>query len=412
MENESVPHTRVGIYISGRDEASLTASEKNCRRVAAELLGNETEPVSVWRDIVGERDADRTGQEAMLQAAENEQFNVLVTQSPYHISRDLGEFIEIEDRLAGIRIVFADGCPDGSTEGALTVRTASYRDLLEAQDTGKRTRRGRTGTTRQGLKAVGSPPPYGYRLDRRVNEREARYLKQIFEMADDGLTPRQIAEALNEVGITRHGKRWTGRTIWLILRNPLPAGILSAGIDQREGDRNRTGGLPPIIDMETWYRVQDKLGDPRETPSLLSGFLQCGLCGNPMVFTTSKGERIYQCLGSMPSVDSPRTCCAPPIPAQDLERRVWAFVEGLVRNPAQVISELENAGAALTPERKRQLAEQCRQIVPSLGSLNQSGKRGALRALEIRVAALKGLLGTQTRISFGPHSDGTPEAAN
>ena len=112
MENdETALRITWGIYVKGFNRADLTEKERLCRRVARRILGLADEPVEVWQDTNSKRAADRPGRDAMLRAAHQGDFSILVTPAPHHISRDLVEYVHITRILIEnkVSIHFADG---------------------------------------------------------------------------------------------------------------------------------------------------------------------------------------------------------------------------------------------------------------------------------------------------------------
>ena len=366
---------RWGICIRGATTNELTAEGHRCRQFARGVLNFTTEPRQIWSDP-----------NDMLQVAEDGQISDLVTPGPHRISSDLGQYIKIEKQLCerGVRVHFADGCPDGSTEGNLTVRAVSYsQEYPDFPDSNH--------------KADNTAP-----VAAEVAHR----------MADAGMSAGRIAAALNRQGIpTPTGRQWAARAVRRLLSGRLKARNTRSIISethyrrvQERLDRVLKYGNPPADKFRGRASGQNR-------PALLAGLLRCGECGCRMVSTLAGVRRYYQCASDIQDPDSPRTCPAWPINAMELEREAWNYLTDTVHDPAGAIAQFRDAGVPLTPDEERRLTDRCHQIAPSLDGLDQGGKRGALRTLGVEFKALKAPASFWIRATLDLNSDGRPAEA-
>ena len=136
-------HITWGIYVKGVNQADLTEKDKLCRRVARMILGITDEPVEVWQDTYIKPAADRPGRDAMLRAAHQGDFSILVTPAPHHISRDIYEYVRITRTLIenGIVIHFADGTTQDCHETERPLYTIYRRVSSAAQGVDTKTDR-------------------------------------------------------------------------------------------------------------------------------------------------------------------------------------------------------------------------------------------------------------------------------
>jgi len=150
-----------------------------------------------------------------------------------------------------------------------------------------------------------------------INESEALAVQKIFDLATQGRSYRAICDEVKSYR-TRRGKPFSSTTIHEMLKNPKYAGIYVFNQAPRriEGKRNWRrkkdkeemviipGGVPAIIDEDTFWRVQKMLekrqSGPREKSKgilyILTGKLFCGDCGNVMTGCSqrrSKGGKQY-----------------------------------------------------------------------------------------------------------------------
>ena len=169
------------------------------------------------------------------------------------------------------------------------------------------------GLTENALKAkhCGGTPPLGYDLDEnknyKINEFEAQAVKLIFSLFLDGNSYKTIIYALNEQGFrTKKNALFTQNSLYEILRNEKYTGTFvfnkTQSRDEVTGKRSRhqhksaeeiikvENAIPQIVTHEEFKRVQEKLNSRRNAYInntkelyLLSGKIQCGICGGKFV---------------------------------------------------------------------------------------------------------------------------------
>lgn len=186
---------------------------------------------------------------------------------------------------------------------------------------------------------VGAYTPYGYQKDSQdknrltVDEYAGGIVRQIFSMYKDGISINRIAEKLNSMGVlspmeykistginyssvfrTNESAKWSYTAVHRILTNEVYIGVLAQG---KRGTPNYKVHIVQDKDESEWVKVEDAhealvtyedfmsvrrmLG--RDTRSagedseenLLSGFLFCGDCGQPMTrkVVPSKNKKYY-----------------------------------------------------------------------------------------------------------------------
>ena len=132
-----------------------------------------------------------------------------------------------------------------------------------------------------------------------INNREAKIIKLIFDLANNDKSYTHIARHLNDTGYrTKHGVLFTVKKVRTIVKNPLYCGYI------RHYDKTHKGIHDPIISEELFNKAQKtisqriKLSPNRPAKYLLTGFLRCGNCGYSMGgYKNSKGYWNYRCLG-------------------------------------------------------------------------------------------------------------------
>ncbi|MES9957107.1 MAG: recombinase family protein [Sedimenticola sp.] len=170
--------------------------------------------------------ADRPGYQALLSAAREGLFDVVVCEDVSRLWRDEAEQARCVKELQYLErhIVGVNDGIDTRREGfeyLLAIRgamNAGYR-----REIGKRTHRGLAGVALGGRSAGGKA--YGYRseyenvidekgrsvskpLGRKIAQEEAHWVKKIFQWYANGNTPRWIASELNRLSVPSPGSKW------------------------------------------------------------------------------------------------------------------------------------------------------------------------------------------------------------
>lgn len=154
-------------------------------------------------------------------------------------------------------------------------------------------------------------PALGYDLINKqyVPNAESVYIKQIFESYLNGMGQREIARNLALQGVKTHrGNPPDNRLIDYILHNPVYIGKIrwstnGRAASKRDYDNENIiiidGSHQPIIDTDTWNKVQEMLIENkvkygryqrREQPVqfMLKGLVHCSSCGATLVMQSTK----------------------------------------------------------------------------------------------------------------------------
>lgn len=154
-------------------------------------------------------------------------------------------------------------------------------------------------------------PALGYDLINKqyVPNAESVYIKQIFESYLNGMGAREIARSLALQGVRTHrGNPPDNRLIDYILHNPVYIGKIRWSTNGRAASTRDydnpnimivDGTHQPLIDMDTWNRVQEMLNEKKskykryqrsEQPVqfMLKGLVRCSSCGATLVMQSTK----------------------------------------------------------------------------------------------------------------------------
>jgi DNA invertase Pin-like site-specific DNA recombinase len=157
-------------------------------------------------------------------------------------------------------------------------------------------------------------PPFGYRVENKkliVSPKEANFVKIIFQsFANRENSLFGTIRLANSLGKSRTGKEFSNHTINYILNNPVYIGKVRwtphGGMNNNFNHPDmilRDSDHEPIIDIETWDKVQERMRENKELyrqfenknspiSTWLKGLMKCGACGRSMVIHRS---RFMQC---------------------------------------------------------------------------------------------------------------------
>ena len=267
--------------------------------------------------------ARRPGYQDMIEAARRGRFEAIIAEDCTRLWRNLAEQAPRLAELAdlGVEVVTQDLDTRQESAGILAAVLGASGEAYR-REIGRRTRRGLEGRAREQKPTGGKA--YGYEQGEIVPE-QAGVVREIFQRFAAGETQRAIATDLNARGIPAPGATWKRKeraadgkwrvsALHAMLRNERYIGRViwnrsrwvrsRADSSKRKRVENpRTEWIihegPAIVDQRTWDRVQARaqtgFASPKARPRyLLSGLLECGVCGAKMTITGGKGHR-YVC---------------------------------------------------------------------------------------------------------------------
>ena len=298
-------------------------------------------------------------------------FDTIIVHSLSRFFRDMIEFALYERRLKkhGIIVLSMTQQTSDDPAGEMARRIFSLFDEYQSKENAKHTLRAMKENARQGY-FNGSTPPYGFRVvevenmgnkgkKKRlvVDPSEAAIINTIYRLYLDGyegqvLGVKGIAAYLNNRGYTMRGGEWRKTIISSILANRLYLGEYvfnkrdSHTLKIKPESEWVTISLPPIVDAETFHRVEQKRSERYysntparivNTPTLLTGLLKCGCCDSLMTLATGKGGRYryYKCASKLRSIGE-KKCKNANVRMETLDRLVLQIVAEKVFTPERV----------------------------------------------------------------------------
>jgi len=338
-----------------RDEsidAQLRAIREYCEK-------NNIQLVKIYTDEARSATTDdRPGFLQMIQDSALGMFDVVIVHKLDRFSRDRYDsaFYKRQLKKNGVRLISVLEPLDDSPESIILESVLEGMAEYYSRNLARETMKGMKETALQ-CKHTGGKPPLGYDVAENktyiINEHEARAVRLIFKMYASGKGYIEIIDTLNNEGFrTQTGRHFCKNSLHDILRNEKYRGvyIFNRSASKENGKRNNhqsksedeiiriEGGMPRIIDDETWKAVHEKMiNNKRKTAAyrakeiyLLSGLIYCGKCGSAMVGNRRRAGRnksiyvTYEC-----SARKRKKCC-------DMK----AIEKGYIEN--SVIEDLEN----------------------------------------------------------------------
>lgn len=409
----SATYERVSTRLQGQTGFSLGAQSKDAAQFAQDN-GWELPEDLRFRDgedrAASGADWDLPGLNAMLDAATQRRFSVLVVPTVDRFARDMGKALVLEQQLRkyGIRVVYINAPIDDSAEGRLLLRQLQSFAEFEREKIAFRTARGRREKIERGQILGNGPAPYGYRYVRLDQGNSARkrvvgleidpvmapVVMRIFTMALR-LSAEQIVDLLRKDGVSpppgynrrTPGLRWASDVIQRIVTHPVYVGrMIYGGADGRRraqlfaADGQAGVVVPAIIDRQLWDDVQQALqrrlttrkGRSAEDKWLLRGLLTCGHCGGGLSIAWNRSSasaaeraegkhsrepyRQYRCLRSgrtRATRDGVPVCPLRAVRADHIEEMIWQGVHDLLMSPEALQSGVEAARARFDAARAR-----------------------------------------------------------
>lgn len=257
------------------------------------------------------RNDNREGFQKMLKDTDKKKFDVIIVWKVDRFGRNRQEINLNKARCAknGVRVEYvAETIPD-TDEGVILESVLEGFAEYFSRQLSRNVRRGQLESA-QKCQSIGGTRPLGYQIgpDKKyvIDEEEASTVRLIFSLYANGKTLFEVIRHLNSLGLkTVRGNAYTKNSISALLKNERYRGVYTYK------DMRIEGGMPRIIDDDTFFKVQEMLKVNKRTPAtkwhtadyLLTDKLFCGKCGSLMVGesgTSRDGTKhcYYACVGN------------------------------------------------------------------------------------------------------------------
>lgn len=325
---------------------------------------------------------DRPAFRQLCEDARLKKFEAVVIYDISRGSRDVADWFEFRKKMAflGIQIISVEdrlgdimNPADYLTE-LITVGLGQHHVLTSRQKSmDSIATKAKTGQFLGGIPNLGYDIVNGQYV---INKQEAEIVHTIFTMYADGKSYSDIINALDGA-CGKKGRPLEKNSLHYILKNERYIGVYSwckrhvkimgkwaGGVPNANAVRIEDA-IPPIIDKETWERVQRRMADRKHRAAnkakreyLLSGLIECTECGAKYVGHTSKNSRGYEtrCYVCGNKYRS-HTCSTKNIKADDIEtyvvQNLKMYLLGLnfEKMAAEIAERVNNTSNDLKSER-------------------------------------------------------------
>jgi site-specific DNA recombinase len=375
----------------------------------AKLHGHEVVHVTIDTDVSGRIPASLRPDLGpwMTQPELVGRWDILVSAKLDRVTRSVGDLCDMIDwcaakgkALASVAEHFDLSTPAGKMVATILASVAQF----ERERVGER-RSEAAEYLRKNGRWGGGVVPYGYAPQQAEHgwvlipdPAAAAVVEWIAQELIKGRSAAAVAADLDAKGIpTSTGKsHWRPDSLIAMMKSPTLSGyVLSKGQIVLDDD-NQPVRREPILDDETWARLQSALavnGDGKQTSGRknaapLLQILFCGLCGQPMYLQRRKDRTdVYRCGGRITGT----TCKAISIPAPEVEEML---VSGLLHEAGDVPMRARSKVTVLDPTRELEaLAKTIEQLQDDLVASRISATvfASTVERLEARQQALLSL---------------------
>jgi len=317
---KAVIYARVSTEEQATEGFSIKAQLSELYR-QAELLNMEVINEYIDEGVSGKSIAGRPEMKKLLADARHRKFDIVLVYKLDRVSRKLKDALEISDELErnNVQLMSLNENFDTTTPmGKMVFQMISSFAELERNTIVGRVKMGMTERAKQGKFNGGLCLGYdSVNKQLVINDTEAIIVKEIFNLAEQGLGLKAITHRINEKGFkSKRNKLFSTNAIKQILDNPMYIGKIRFNQVEDWNEKRRRGKNEdfiladgehePIITQEQWDKVQNIRQKRSVKPSrslepyILSGLLKCPVCGHGMVPSRSKGAagqtyRYYTC---------------------------------------------------------------------------------------------------------------------
>ncbi len=328
------------------------------------------------------KSTNRPAYQRMVRDLKLGKINLILITDLSRLSRNISDFCDLYKELGkfkanflSIKEQFDTSTPVGEMMVFNMVNLAQF----ERKQTSERISMNFHSRALRGLKN-GGVPLLGYDSDptnagkRIVNEAEAKLVKEIFSMYDEGQSVSTITDHLNQERAkrkhfgsdqSRHVKddRWTHKTVVAILKNVSFIG--KRVVNAKNKDETQaylkawqqyqivTASWTAIIDEKLFYRVQERLEISRQTERnrisdgenrifFISGLIKCESCGRALVGHSAHGKnKVHRYYEHKRVKGEKLSCPVTRYPASEIENAILKHLDRVL-NEAGYLDKIED----------------------------------------------------------------------
>ena len=357
----------------------------------------------------------------MIEDAKAEAWQYVIVYSLDRFSRDRFDAITYKQILKshGIRVLSAMENISEEPTGVILESVLEGLAQYYSMELSQKIRRGLNDNASKCMVAASIPFGYMKGPDNKyaINPETAPIVKEIFSRVLKGENYIDIARDLNERGIRTKSKSEWNRSSFKFLTNERYMGIYIYG------DVRIEGGMPAIVDPETFYAVQAEV-ERRQNPKgaivkrrrtntvyLLTGKAYCDCCKSPLVGKSGTGRHggfytYYACKSMLE-----KNCDLKRVPQEKLE---W-FVAGVLKKFAmdpELVDLMVDISMKAQEERNNSsemtlLRNELKQVESSINNITKAIEMGTIsQTLLDRLAELEKRRDTlKAQIATNEHRD-------
>lgn len=319
---------RVAIYcrVSTVEQAEegYSIDEQNLRiREYCEREGHEIYNLYEDRGVSGKNITNRPGIKQLLQDVTENKFDLVIVWKLNRISRKLLDILNIVELLNKHNVAFRSLTENFETEtpsGKLQLNIMGAIGEFERETIAENVKMGLGARAREGrwcggvvlgydIVEISSEGKKRKNTKLQINEREANTVRRIFDLYSQGYGYKAVVNRVNKEGYkTKRNNEFAVATVKQVLKNPVYIGKIRYNVRQDWSKKRRNNINPnpilsdgqhePIIDMETWNKVQvilkersKKHNKVYDSEFPLTGILKCPVCGAGMTTSRSTSKR-------------------------------------------------------------------------------------------------------------------------
>ena len=315
-------YIRVSTERQVKEGYSVPAQKENLTKFAKQQGWNIFD-IYADEGISGKNIKDRPNVKRLFEDIKNNKIDVVLLYKFDRLTRDSKDTEDIIELIqnCGIQVItLSGGNVDVSTAtGRFTVRINGAVAQLEREQTIERVKVAFVQKVKEGYSLCSGVTCYGYNRKKHekeltINKDEAKIVKRVFKLYNDGKSFTEICNILNteKIPTKNYGKEkinsktgeiytvksiWMPKTIRLMLTNVMYIGYVRYHIGKKD-EFNEKGKHEPIISMKVWNKTQDRIDKIKHVSRTnlpkddvyYCGTLVCGICGHKL--TTNRTVKI------------------------------------------------------------------------------------------------------------------------